>query len=137
MKKSVTAYLLFTLIFFIPGCKPKEKTIDLGIKKTDVVKSEEVSGGTKVSISKTEFDFGALKEKNNDLDFEQEGNTVLMRRANSVSGSFECTCVNPTGANAKCKVVITGTHIACQNDGCTGTCEMFVTIKDAKITRFW
>ena len=148
MKKTVTAFLL--IMFVVSGCKSKQddkskqvdkpkqdETIDLGIKKTEVMKSEEVEGGTKVSVTKTDFDFTALKEKNKDVEFVQEGNTVMMRRGNSVAGTFDCSCVGGSGTNTKCKVIILGQQISCQNDGCGGKCEMLIVVKDTKVLRFW
>jgi len=132
-------------MFVVTGCKSKQDDnkpkqddkIDMGIKKSEVMKSEEMPEGTKVSVAKTDFDFSALKEKNKDLEFVQEGNTVMMRRGNAVSGSFDCNCVGGNGSNTKCSVIISGQQISCKGDGCTGKCEMLIVIKDTKVLRFW
>src|SRR6185503_7191241 len=148
MKKTITAYLFIIAILSLAACKTKtkqedtpkpkqEETIDLGIKKTEVMKSEEMPEGTKVSVAKTDFDFTAIKAKNKDVDFVQEGNTVRMMRGNAISGSFDCSCVGGNGSNTKCSIIISGQQISCKNDGCNGKCEMLIIIKDTKVTRFW
>ena len=142
MKKTITAFLL--IMFVVTGCKSKQdnkpkqdENIDMGIKKTEVMKSEEMPEGTKVSVAKTDFDFSAIKEKNKDVEFVQEGNTVMMRRGNAISGSFDCNCVGGSGTNTKCSIIISGQQISCKNDGCGGKCEMLIVIKDTKVARFW
>ncbi len=136
-------YLLFFTLIFIANCTPAEQgPIDLGLTKADVVGTTEEGGVTRVTVSAANVDISKLKAPGSNVTFDQKGEGLALRRNNSVSGEFDCSCAtvgdDVPSATGGCRTVIIGNFLNCQSNGCSGTCNLTIVINDLKsFVRFW